>query len=40
MPFSAKGHPLGEAKNLKRALHAAGVALWFVDRRKRRFRDG
>lgn len=28
MPFSAEGHPLGEAKNLKRALHAAGVALW------------
>jgi two-component sensor histidine kinase len=28
MPFSEEGHPLGEAKNLKRALHAAGVALW------------
>jgi two-component sensor histidine kinase len=28
MPFSEEGHPLGEVKNLKRALHAAGVALW------------
>lgn len=28
MPFSEEGHPLGEAKNLRRALHAAGVALW------------
>jgi two-component sensor histidine kinase len=28
MPFSEEGHPLGEAKNLHRALHAAGVALW------------
>jgi len=28
MPFSTAGHPLGEAQNLKRALHAAGVALW------------
>src|SRR4051794_2557660 len=28
MPFSDESHPLWEAKNLKRALHAAGVALW------------
>jgi two-component sensor histidine kinase len=28
MPFSEEGHPLGTARNLKRALHAAGVALW------------
>ncbi|MBJ6986075.1 sensor histidine kinase [Devosia sp. MC521] len=28
MPFSDENHPLWEVKNLKRALHAAGVALW------------
>jgi two-component sensor histidine kinase len=28
MPFSDETHPLWEVKNLKRALHAAGVALW------------
>lgn len=28
MPFSDESHPLWEVKNLKRALHAAGVALW------------
>ena len=28
MPFSDERHPLWEVKNLKRALHAAGVALW------------
>jgi len=28
MPFSDKSHPLWEVTNLKRALHAAGVALW------------
>ncbi len=28
MPFSDANHPLWEAQNLKRALHAAGVALW------------
>lgn len=28
MPFSDKNHPLKEIENLKRALHAAGVALW------------
>lgn len=28
MPFSDKSHPLWEVNNLKRALHAAGVALW------------
>jgi two-component sensor histidine kinase len=28
MPFSDENHPLSEARNLKRALHAAGVALW------------
>lgn len=28
MPFSHANHPLWEAQNLKRALHAAGVALW------------
>ena len=28
MPFSDASHPLWEIKNLKRALHAAGVALW------------
>ena len=28
MPFSDKNHPLWEVDNLKRALHAAGVALW------------
>jgi two-component sensor histidine kinase len=28
MPFSEEGHPLGTARNLSRALHAAGVALW------------
>jgi len=28
MPFSDEDHPLWQLKNLKRALHAAGVALW------------
>ena len=28
MPFSDESHPLWELTNLKRALHAAGVALW------------
>ncbi|WP_332690657.1 sensor histidine kinase [Devosia sp.] len=28
MPFVDESHPLWEVKNLKRALHAAGVALW------------
>jgi two-component sensor histidine kinase len=28
MPFSDEGHPLWEVSRLKRALHAAGVALW------------
>jgi two-component sensor histidine kinase len=28
MPSSDEDHPLWEARNLKRALHAAGVALW------------
>lgn len=28
MPFSDESRPLWEVKNLKRALHAAGVALW------------
>ena len=28
MPFSDESHPLWQVKNLKRALHAAGVALW------------
>lgn len=28
MPFRDANHPLGQADNLKRALHAAGVALW------------
>ena len=28
MPFSDEGHPLWEVSKLKRALHAAGVALW------------
>lgn len=28
MPFSDENHPLWEVSNLKRALHAAGVALW------------
>ncbi|HSI41363.1 MAG TPA: HWE histidine kinase domain-containing protein [Xanthobacteraceae bacterium] len=28
MPFSDESHPLWETQNLKRALHAAGVALW------------
>ncbi|WP_127751869.1 MULTISPECIES: sensor histidine kinase [unclassified Devosia] len=28
MPFSDHSHPLWEVNNLKRALHAAGVALW------------
>ncbi|MBD0416844.1 sensor histidine kinase [Oryzicola mucosus] len=28
MPFSDPNHPLREVANLKRALHAAGVALW------------
>ncbi|TGQ77130.1 MULTISPECIES: sensor histidine kinase [unclassified Mesorhizobium] len=28
MPFSDKDHPLNQVDNLKRALHAAGVALW------------
>lgn len=28
MPFSDESHPLWEVKNLQRALHAAGVALW------------
>src|SRR4051812_35381629 len=28
MTFSDPNHPLWEAENLKRALHAAGVALW------------
>ena len=28
MPFSDENHPLWEVKSLKRALHAAGVALW------------
>jgi two-component sensor histidine kinase len=28
MPFSDENHPLREAQHLKRALHAAGVALW------------
>jgi len=28
MPFSDESHPLWAVKNLKRALHAAGVALW------------
>jgi len=28
MPFTDESHPLWEVKNLKRALHAAGVALW------------
>ncbi|MDQ0393160.1 sensor histidine kinase [Labrys monachus] len=28
MPFSDENHPLREAQNLKRALNAAGVALW------------
>ncbi|PWV97750.1 two-component sensor histidine kinase [Hoeflea marina] len=28
MPFSDADHPLGEVAHLKRALHAAGVALW------------
>ncbi|MGV8951719.1 MAG: sensor histidine kinase [Cypionkella sp.] len=28
MPFRDENHPPWEAKNLKRALHAAGVALW------------
>ena len=28
MPFSDESHPLREMENLKRALHAAGVALW------------
>ena len=28
MPFSDDSHPLWEVKNLKHALHAAGVALW------------
>jgi two-component sensor histidine kinase len=28
MPFSNDSHPLREVKHLKRALHAAGVALW------------
>ncbi|MDQ0350090.1 sensor histidine kinase [Ancylobacter vacuolatus] len=28
MPFSDESHPLWEVQNLKRALHASGVALW------------
>lgn len=28
MPFSDENHPLRDVKNLRRALHAAGVALW------------
>lgn len=28
MPFTDENYPLWEVKNLKRALHAAGVALW------------
>ena len=28
MPFREDSHPLWEAKNLQRALHAAGVSLW------------
>jgi len=28
MPFSDENHPLREMENLRRALHAAGVALW------------
>ena len=28
MPFRDKNHPLWQPQNLKRALHAAGVALW------------
>ena len=28
MPFSDENHPFREAENLRRALHAAGVALW------------
>ena len=28
MPFSERNHPLNQTANLKRALHAAGVALW------------
>jgi two-component sensor histidine kinase len=28
MPFSDPHHPLWEAQNLRRAIHAAGVALW------------
>jgi two-component sensor histidine kinase len=28
MPFSDKSHPLSSVDNLRRALHAAGVALW------------
>lgn len=28
IPFRDENHPLWEARNLKRALHAAGVALW------------
>lgn len=28
MPFSDPNHPLAKAENLRRAIHAAGVALW------------
>ncbi len=28
MPVSDEAHPLWDVHNLKRALHAAGVALW------------
>jgi hypothetical protein len=28
MPFSDEHHPLSQVNNLRRALHAAGVALW------------
>jgi hypothetical protein len=28
MPLFDESHPLWEVKNLRRALHAAGVALW------------
>ncbi len=31
MPFSSPDHPLGQIDNLRRAIHAAGVALWSWD---------
>lgn len=37
MPFSDPHHPLSQLDNLRRAIHAAGVALWSWDVRNDRF---